>query len=63
MPKKNGIDAAAEIKALPFAPKIIICSSLGDEAIIEDTTRVGADAYIKKPFTSTEFLHTVLETA
>lgn len=63
MPKKNGIDAAREIKALPFGPKVVICSSLSDEAILNDANRVGVDAYIKKPFTNTEFLNTVLETA
>lgn len=62
MPEKNGIDAAREIKALPFAPKIIICSSLGAEDIIEETKKAGAHAYITKPFTSTELLSTVLET-
>ncbi|MFQ5428382.1 MAG: response regulator [Thermodesulfobacteriota bacterium] len=63
MPKKNGIDAAIEIKALPSAPRVIICSSLGDETIVDDAMRAGVDAYIKKPYTSTEFLHTVLDTA
>jgi len=63
MPKKNGLEAAREIKALPFNPKVVICSSLGDEAILEDAKSAGVDAYIKKPFTNTDFLSTVLETA
>jgi len=63
MPKKNGIEAAKEIKALPFAPRVIICSSLCDEEIIEEAKRAGVDAYITKPFTSTSFLNTVLENA
>ncbi len=62
MPEKNGIDAAREIKALPFAPKIIICSSLDDKDIKEEAKNAGADAYITKPFTSTGFLSTLLDT-
>jgi len=60
MPRKNGLEAAAEIKALPGPPKIVICSSLAEDDLKKEAKRAGADAYITKPFTSAGVLDTVL---
>ncbi len=63
MPIKNGLEAAKAIMALPRAPRVVICSSLSDDDIIKDAKRLGADAYITKPFTRTEALGIVLDIA
>ena len=49
MPVKNGLEAAAEINALPERPKIVMCSSLEDKPVVDGALRAGADAYITKP--------------
>ena len=61
MPIKNGLEAAAEIKALPHPPKVIICSSLIEEELKKEAQMAGAEAYITKPFTSAGVLATLLD--
>jgi len=61
MPIKNGLEAAAEIKALPNAPKVVICSSLIEEELKKEAQMAGAEAYITKPFTSAGDLDTLLD--
>ncbi len=61
MPIKNGLEAAAEIKALPKAPKVVICSSLVEEELRKEAQAAGAEAYITKPFTSAGVLATLLD--
>ncbi len=50
MPEMNGLEAAREITALDLPTTIIMCSSLGHEAIINDAVTAGASGYILKPF-------------
>ncbi len=61
MPRKNGLEAAAEIKDMANPPKVVICSSLAEDELKAEARRAGVDAYITKPFTSAEVLSTVLE--
>lgn len=49
MPVKTGIDAAREISLMRMPLKIVMCSSLGYEPIVEEAMRAGASAYILKP--------------
>ncbi|MEK6791772.1 MAG: response regulator [Deltaproteobacteria bacterium] len=50
MPVKTGLDAAAEIRRLNPAIKIVMCSSLGNDAIVAEARSTGASGYIIKPF-------------
>ena len=60
MPLKNGIEVAWEISHMEDAPKIVMCTSLGYEPIVEEAMRSGACAFIIKPL-STERVLKVLD--
>ncbi|WKZ32996.1 MAG: response regulator [Thermodesulfobacteriota bacterium] len=49
MPAKNGIEAARAISALNLPLKIVMCTSLGYEPIVEEAVKAGASGYIIKP--------------
>lgn len=59
MPVKNGIEAAKEITKLNFPVKIVMCTSLGYEPIVEEAIRSGASAYIIKPLSESKVLNTL----
>ncbi|HEX9023847.1 MAG TPA: response regulator [Geobacteraceae bacterium] len=50
MPLKSGIDALTEIIATDRNAKVIICSAMGQEGLLEEARTAGARGYIKKPF-------------
>ncbi|MBI5562155.1 MAG: response regulator [Deltaproteobacteria bacterium] len=60
MPVKTGIDAAREISHLNMPLKIVMCSSLGYEPIVEEAIRAGACAYILKPLNEEAVLQTLV---
>lgn len=59
MPLKNGIETAQAVKE--FAPdiKIIGCSTIDDEMLIEKAMQAGFDAYLTKPFTKDQILKAI----
>lgn len=59
MPEKNGLEAARDISHLDLPLKIVMCSSLGYEPIVEDAIRSGANAYIMKPLEKDKVLSTL----
>jgi two-component system, chemotaxis family, chemotaxis protein CheY len=59
MPVKNGIEAAKEITRLDLPIKIVMCTSLGYEPIVEEALRSGAAAYIIKPLNPEKVLNTL----
>ncbi len=50
MPRKNGIEAMKEIMEYDKDCKIVVCSSLHQEKIINKAMKLGALGYIFKPF-------------
>lgn len=56
MPVKNGIEAAREISSMENAPKVVMCTSLGFEPIVEEAMRNGASAYVMKPLHESKVL-------
>lgn len=50
MPLKSGIEALSEIMAIDKKAKVVICSALGQESMIEEARKAGARGYIIKPF-------------
>lgn len=54
MPKKNGIQAIQEIKAQNSDVKILVCSTLDDEMLLQQAKAAGADEYLVKPFGKNE---------
>lgn len=59
MPVKNGLEAAKAISALKLPLKIVMCTSLGYEPIVEEAIRSGASGYIIKPLSETKVLNTL----
>ena len=56
MPNTDGIEALKRIKAIDPAAKIIICSAVGQPAIIAKAIESGAREFIVKPFESAHLL-------
>jgi two-component system, chemotaxis family, chemotaxis protein CheY len=50
MPEMDGIQALKEIKAFDPAAKIIMCSAMGQQAMVMDAIKSGAKDFIVKPF-------------
>jgi two-component system, chemotaxis family, chemotaxis protein CheY len=50
MPEMDGIQALKEIKAIDPAAKIIMCSAMGQQAMVMDAIKSGAKDFIVKPF-------------
>lgn len=56
MPVKNGLEAAREISGLGLQTKIVMCTSLGYEPIVEEAVSSGACGYIMKPLNENKVL-------
>lgn len=50
MPEKDGITALKEIKEINADAKIIMCSAMGQQAMVIDAIQAGAKDFIVKPF-------------
>ncbi len=50
MPELSGIDAVKEIKKIDSAAKIIMCSAMGQQAMVIESIQAGAVDFIVKPF-------------
>ena len=59
MPNMDGIQALQAIKALDGAARIVMCSAMGQEAMVVEAIRLGAMDVIVKPFKPDRILHTV----
>ncbi|MGD6816157.1 response regulator [Metabacillus sp. 84] len=50
MPEMDGITALKEIKKLNPNAKVIMCSAMGQQAMVIDAIQAGAKDFIVKPF-------------
>ncbi|NLC08053.1 MAG: response regulator [Syntrophomonadaceae bacterium] len=50
MPELDGISAVREIKKIDPQAKIIICSAMGQQAMVIDAIQAGARDFVVKPF-------------
>ena len=50
MPEMNGIDALKGIKAVNSAAKVVMCSAMGQQAMVIEAIQSGAKDFIVKPF-------------
>ena len=61
LPALDGFELCRRVRATPAlkSTKVLILSARGHEAEIEKGLHLGADAYLRKPFGTREFLDTV----
>ncbi|SHF90253.1 response regulator [Ornithinibacillus halophilus] len=52
MPEMNGVEAVKEIKKIAPNVKIVMCSAMGQQAMVVDAIQAGANDFIVKPFTA-----------
>lgn len=51
MPEMDGVDAVKEIRSINPNVKIIMCSAMGQQSMVMDAIKAGANDFIVKPFT------------
>jgi two-component system chemotaxis response regulator CheY len=59
MPEMDGIQALKEIKAFDPSAKIIMCSAMGQQAMVMEAIKSGARDFIVKPFQSERVLEAI----
>ena len=59
MPEMGGIDAVREIMKKDPAARIVMCSALGQQALVVEAIHAGAKDFIVKPFQPANVLEAV----
>lgn len=59
MPERNGIGALNHIMATTPEAKVIMCSALGEETVVQECVETGAKAFVVKPFDPDEVISAV----
>ena len=59
MPEMDGIEALKKIKALDPNAKVIMCSAMGQQAMVIEAIQSGAKDFIVKPFQAERVLEAV----
>jgi two-component system chemotaxis response regulator CheY len=59
MPEVDGIQAVKEIKKLNGAAKVIMCSAMGQQAMVIEAIQAGAKDFIVKPFQAERIIEAV----
>lgn len=59
MPEMNGIDAVKNIIAADSQAKIVMCSALGQQALVQDALAAGAKDFLIKPFNPSRVIEVV----
>jgi len=62
MPEMDGIAALKEIRALDPEAKVIMCSAMGQQAMVIDAIQAGAKDFVVKPFQADRVLEAVNKT-
>ena len=59
MPEVDGIQAVKEIKKINVDAKIIMCSAMGQQAMVIESIQAGARDFIVKPFQAERVIEAV----
>lgn len=62
MPEMDGITALKEIKKYNPAAKVIMCSAMGQQAMVIDAIQAGAKDFIVKPFQADRVIEAITKT-
>lgn len=61
MPEMNGIEALQAIKKLDSSAKIIMCSAMGQQAMVMEAIQSGALDFIVKPFETDRVIDSIVK--
>lgn len=59
MPEMNGIDAVKEIMAIDPQARVVMCSALGQQALVQEAIAAGAKDFLIKPFNPSRVVEVV----
>ncbi len=59
MPRRSGIDAVRGILELDPGARVVMCSALGQETLVQEAMEAGAQDFIVKPFKPDSVLETL----
>ncbi len=59
MPEMDGIQAVKQIKSLDPSARIIMCSAMGQQAMVIESIQAGAKDFIVKPFQAERVIEAV----
>ena len=59
MPEMDGIQAQKEIKKIDGGAKVIMCSAMGQQAMVIESIQAGAKDFIVKPFQAERVIEAV----
>lgn len=62
MPEVDGIAALKQIRAIDPNAKVIMCSAMGQQAMVIDAIQAGAKDFIVKPFQADRVLEAIKKT-
>ncbi|MRG85389.1 response regulator [Salinibacillus xinjiangensis] len=62
MPEKDGISALKEIKQIDSNANVIMCSAMGQQAMVIDAIQAGAKDFIVKPFQADRVIEAINKT-
>ncbi len=62
MPEMDGITALKEIRQMNPNAKVIMCSAMGQQAMVIDAIQAGAKDFIVKPFQADRVLEAIKKT-
>lgn len=62
MPEMDGITALKEIKKMDPSARIIMCSAMGQQAMVIDAIQAGAKDFIVKPFQADRVIEAIKKT-
>jgi two-component system chemotaxis response regulator CheY len=62
MPEVDGIAALKQIKSMDPTAKVIMCSAMGQQAMVIDAIQAGAKDFIVKPFQADRVIEAIKKT-
>lgn len=62
MPEMDGITALKEIRKIDPSAKVIMCSAMGQQAMVIDAIQAGAKDFIVKPFQADRVIEAIKKT-
>jgi len=59
MPEMNGIDAVRKVVEFDSKARIVMCSALGQQALVQEAITAGAKDFLIKPFNAARVVEVI----